>query len=38
MACDTDLANDLRTRGRARSLLFDWSVTARKTEEVYRAV
>ena len=35
---DASLADDLRRRGRARSLVFDWSVTADLTERVYREV
>lgn len=35
---DTKLAEDLRRRGRARSLAFDWAVTADLTERVYREV
>jgi alpha-1,3-rhamnosyl/mannosyltransferase len=35
---DSALAEDLRRRGRIRSAVFDWSVTAAVTERVYRTV
>jgi glycosyltransferase involved in cell wall biosynthesis len=35
---DSALAEDLRRRGRARSPLFDWSITGMLTEQVYRDV
>jgi alpha-1,3-rhamnosyl/mannosyltransferase len=35
---DSALAEDLRRRGRIRSAVFDWSVTAAATERVYRTV
>jgi glycosyltransferase involved in cell wall biosynthesis len=38
MLRDSAVADTCRTRGRARSLMFDWSTTAQQTETLYREI